>query len=177
MKEAANAYKINETIIRHAIKNCNSAKSCATFLRVHYNTFKKYASQYVDSETGKTLFELAQSHNNPNTLPKRKKKKLSSIAIFNIVKGDTVNYYSAPKLKEHLIHHGLVEEKCNTCGYDQRRAFDYKIPLLLDFIDGNNKNGNLDNLRLLCFNCYYQLVGDVKIVIRTVNVSYEDFEL
>lgn len=175
--EALNAYKLNESIIRHAILNCTSAKSCAVFLRIHYNTFKKYAQLYVDSETGKTLFELAQSKTKLATDIGKKNRRLSSIAIFNIINGETVNYYSSLKLTKHLLHHGLLQESCSSCGYDQKRAFDYKAPLLLDFIDGDTKNGKLDNLRFLCFNCFFQLVGDVKIVKRAISVSYEDYEI
>jgi hypothetical protein len=28
---------------------------------------------------------------------------------------------------------------------------------VLDFLDGNNKNGKVDNLRILCLNCVYEL--------------------
>lgn len=176
MKESLNAYKLNESLIRHAIKNCTSATDCATFLRVHYNTFKKYASQYIDVNTGLTLFQLSQASNKSKDSDQpRRKKRLSSIAIFNIINGDTVNYYSEPKFREHLLHHALIKESCSSCGYDQKRAFDYKCPLILDHIDGNIQNGKLDNLRFLCYNCYFQLVGDVKIVKRAINISYEDY--
>ena len=30
-------------------------------------------------------------------------------------------------------------------------------PLVLDFLDRNNKNGKVDNLRVLCLNCVYEL--------------------
>ena len=36
----------------------------------------------------------------------------------------------------------------------------HEVPLLLDWIDGDRTNHMRDNLRLLCYNCYYQEVGN-----------------
>ena len=35
------------------------------------------------------------------------------------------------------------------------------MPLLLTFKDGNKKNYLLDNLTMLCYNCYFLQVGDI----------------
>jgi hypothetical protein len=40
-------------------------------------------------------------------------------------------------------------------------VIDYKVPLLLNYKDRNDKNWQLDNLELLCYNCYFINVGDV----------------
>ena len=34
------------------------------------------------------------------------------------------------------------------------------MPLLIDFSDGNLNNRKLDNIRPLCYNCFFLLVGD-----------------
>jgi hypothetical protein len=36
-----------------------------------------------------------------------------------------------------------------------------RVPLLLNYKDGNKKNWKQDNLELLCYNCYFLYIGDV----------------
>jgi hypothetical protein len=47
------------------------------------------------------------------------------------------------------------------CGFSERRVTDYKVPLLMNFKDGSKCNYLLDNLELLCYNCYFLYVGEV----------------
>jgi len=35
------------------------------------------------------------------------------------------------------------------------------VPLIINFFDGNAKNWKLENLELLCYNCYFLNVGNV----------------
>ena len=49
---------ITETEIRYAMTNTKSCSGAARFLRVSFDTFKKYAKMYKDEATGKSLFEL-----------------------------------------------------------------------------------------------------------------------
>lgn len=42
--------------------------------------------------------------------------------------------------------------KCSSC--ENTHWLGVKIPIELDHIDGNHKNNNLENLRLLCPNCH-----------------------
>ena len=51
-------------------------------------------------------------------------------------------------------------EECEVCGFNERRMTDYTVPLMLDWIDGDKTNHKLDNLRVLCLNCYYLQVGN-----------------
>ena len=44
--------------------------------------------------------------------------------------------------------------RCRICGWNQINEFTGKIPLEIDHIDGNYRNNNLSNLRLLCPNCH-----------------------
>jgi hypothetical protein len=52
-------------------------------------------------------------------------------------------------------------EKCNSCGFEEKRITDGKVPLVLDFADGNRCNHQYDNLRMLCFNCSFLLNGNL----------------
>lgn len=50
----------------------------------------------------------------------------------------------------------LLEEArfmCSQCGWNKLRT-DGSSPLEVDHIDGNHKNNNKDNLRVLCPNCH-----------------------
>ena len=56
------------------------------------------------------------------------------------------------KLKNRLPKEAIFKHKCSNC---RRTTWIGKpIPLELDHINGNNKDNNLENLRLLCPNCH-----------------------
>ena len=65
------------------------------------------------------------------------------------------------EIKDRLIHESLVKEECYCCEFNERRVVDYKVPLILNFKDKNKKNWKLENLELLCYNCYFLNVGNV----------------
>lgn len=56
---------------------------------------------------------------------------------------------------------GLVTDSCMQCGFHEKRVSDYKSPVLIDFLDGDATNWKLDNLRVLCYNCYFLSVHDL----------------
>ena len=47
------------------------------------------------------------------------------------------------------------------CGFHERRVIDYRMPLLLNHKDRNKKNFKLDNIELLCYNCFYLTVSNI----------------
>ena len=57
----------------------------------------------------------------------------------------------------------VFEEKCSRCGYKDKRILYHSVPLVLDFIDGDENNQQLYNLRLLCPNCYFLEKGEKKV--------------
>ncbi len=58
---------------------------------------------------------------------------------------------------------------CSSCGFSEERISDGKMPLLIDFLDGNLNNRKLENIRPLCYNCFFLLVGE-----RNVKNWYEE---
>jgi len=45
-------------------------------------------------------------------------------------------------------------EKCMKCGWSEINPISGKVPIELEHIDGNSENNKLENLTLLCPNCY-----------------------
>ena len=62
-------------------------------------------------------------------------------------------------LKNRLIDESYFYEECSNCGYNEVNLKTEKVCLAIDFTDGNHKNFKIDNLRLLCPNCYLSFNG------------------
>ena len=62
-------------------------------------------------------------------------------------------------------------EKCNNCGFEEKRLTDGKVPLVLDFKDGNRKNHKYDNLQMLCFNVHFWLMEILQVQKKNMNIN------
>ena len=69
-------------------------------------------------------------------------------------------HYPLHKFKNKLFNSGYIPKICSSCGFSEERITDGKMPLLIDFLDGNLNNRKLDNIRALCYNCFFLLVGE-----------------
>ena len=157
--EGRPAINLSESEIKYAMSNTQSCMGAARFLNVSYDTFRKYASLYKDEESGKTLFELHKNRSGKGMKEAIKPKMHGHYGLLDILDGKYPNYNSN-KFKSRLLKSGLFEEKCNCCGFDERRVSDYTVPLLLDYIDGDKTNHRRENIQMLCYNCYYLTVGN-----------------
>lgn len=158
-------YNLTEREIRYAMSKTNSNLEAAQFLNISYDTWKKYAKLYKDEETGKNLFELHKNlglRGKAKTRVGRFKKKEFNEAkewLQDVLSGK----HRAPatwKFKYFLLREGFFQEECMECGFNERRVTDYKVPLLLCFKDGNYKNGHIDNIIFVCYNCYFLTIGN-----------------
>jgi hypothetical protein len=144
-----------------AINKTKSNRAAARYLNVSYHHYRKWAKFYKDSDTGETLFK---KHLNPSGkgIPKFLNNGKKDPALIDIIEG-RVNAasFSPDKMKYRLITEGFLEEKCNNCGFCERRVSDYKIPLILNFKDKNKQNYRKENIEMLCYNCYYLFIGDI----------------
>lgn len=144
--------------IEHAISNTKSCSEAARFLGVNYSTFKKYANMYRDI-SGLTLFE---KHKNQKGIGISKPKL--SIRGYKYKLDDILNNqhpdFPLQFLKRRLLGGGYLREECEVCGFKERRITDLKVPLLLSF-KNEFGNYNLENLSLLCYNCYFLTVGNL----------------
>jgi hypothetical protein len=149
-----------EDILR-AMKVTLSNKAAARYLHVSYIHYKRFAQNFTDETTGRTLFEMHKNQSGKG-IPKFITNRGKEPALLDVIEGRVpIESYTPEKLKRRLLQEGYLYEYCNKCGFSERRVIDYKVPLLLNFKDGNKKNWNIDNVELLCYNCYFLYVGDV----------------
>ena len=152
MKRGLGAKPLLESEIKDIQKKARSAMEAARLLGVSYNTYKKYARKYG-------IFEDLK---NPDGTGIRKgyNIKRGKYSLDDLIAGKYPEY-PIWKLKSRLLLNGYMLEKCNCCGFEEKRVVDGKVPLVLDFIDGDRKNHKYENLRMLCFNCSFLLNGNL----------------
>jgi len=147
--------------IQRAMRVTKSNRSAARYLNCSYQHYKKYAKIFVDEASGKTLFELHKNQSGKG-INKFMSNKGKEPALEKILSGELyIESYSVNKLKSRLIQEAILAEECCKCEFNEQRVTDYRVPLLLNYKDGNRKNWKQDNLELLCYNCYFLYIGDV----------------
>lgn len=116
----------------------------ARYLGISYITYKKYAKMH-------NLWEPKPNLRGQRNMfdPERGKYPLSEV-----LEGKHPDY-PVFRIKDKLIRSGIKEPKCELCGFKEKRVIDGKIPLILNFMDGNEKNHLLENMKLYCYNCTF----------------------
>jgi len=148
-KRTKNYTPPTESEIKEALEKSSSALKAAKRLGISYPTFKKYARLYGVHKTPGWPIKKGEVRRKGPINPYKGKYPLNEI-LENKHPG-----FPAHRLKDKLIRAGLKDAKCEQCGYDERRITDGKIPLLVNFDDGNESNYNIENLKLLCYNCTF----------------------
>ena len=140
-----------EDILR-AQSNTRSNLHAARYLNISYNHYKKYARMYKNDE-GITLLD-AHKNQEGKGIKKYSAKKLPNFTA--ILEGEVPSkHLDRDEFKQRLIFEALIEEKCNRCGFSERRVTDTQVPLTINYKDGNKNNLKLDNVELLCLNCNF----------------------
>ncbi len=131
-----------------------SNMSAARYLHVSYNHYKKYAKMYKN-EDGVTLLE-AHMNQSGEGIPKFAVAGNKEVPLLDLLEGRVpIEHFDPRKIKARLLSEGKLVEVCDKCGFAERRVTDQKIPVILNFKDGNKKNWHLDNLEFLCYNCSF----------------------
>ena len=147
-----------------AMEYTKSIRAAANYLGCSYQHVKPYFKIYrVDDNdpNSPTLFEVHYNQKGkgiPKFLPQTKKDPTVKIILEG---GDGWQSFTPEKIKVRAINEGFLKECCDKCGFNERRVVDYKVPLLLTFRNNNKADYRLENLQLLCYNCYFLYVGDV----------------
>jgi len=154
------AKPLSKQQIQAAMNKTKSNRAAARYLGVSYIHYKKWAQNY-DSETHENLFEQHKNQAGKG-IPKFLNGSVKQPAVLDIIEGRVdSSHFSAVKIRERMIGEGFLEDCCASCNFNERRVLDYKVPLIMNFKDGNKKNYKLDNVELLCYNCYFLQVGDI----------------
>ena len=126
LKRGLGAQPLLESEIKKAQNKARSAMEAARILGVSFNTYKKYAKKY----------DIFEDLKNPdgNGIRKGYNIKRGKFSLDDILKGKYPDY-PVWKLKQRLLLNGYMLEKCNNCGFEEKRVTDGKVPLVLDFLD------------------------------------------
>ncbi len=157
-----------ESQIRYAMENTCTNSEAAKWLHITSATFKKYALRYIDEPTGKTLWLLHKERGAAKrlVLPVTRYRRLHTVPwafqpfpIADIFANKHPKY-SLRRFYDRIVKEGYIEERCSCCGFQERRLHDYEIPLKLHWLDGDRHNYAIENIQMLCFNCYFITVGN-----------------
>jgi hypothetical protein len=158
------AKHISKEMCLAAMSKTKSVKAAARYLNCSYQHLKKFMKAYKDESTGLSLFD---SHKNQcgKGIPKfisHTPFGRKDPAIHDIVNGVVdASHFSPEKLKYRMLEAGILKEECYNCSHNERRVIDGKMPLLMHFKDGNKSHYGLNNVQLLCYNCYFLFVGSI----------------
>lgn len=133
--------------IDEAQSKTDNATEAAKYLEVSYRVYKKWCKVY-------DIWKI-------NPWGKGSKKKFwdpnkGKYPLNEILEGKFPDYPTF-RLKDLLIRSGIKEAKCEVCEFNERRDVDQKMPVLVNFRDGNQKNHRLENLQILCYNHYFTI--------------------
>ena len=145
LRKGRGARPLLESEIKEAQSHENNATACARYLGVGYNCYKKWAKTYG-------LFKT-------NPWGKGDKKRYwapdkGKYPLNQILEGKFPEY-PIYRLKDLLIRSQTKKAECENCGFEEHRITDKKMPLLISFKDGNEKNHLLENIEILCYNCMF----------------------
>lgn len=158
-KNQHNRKDLTKEQILNALNATLSIKSASRYLGVSYPHLRNWMKFY-DGKDGSTMIEDYGNRGGkgmPRYLTMNKEPKLLDLLNGRI----DIKQFSTKRIKYRLIEEGYLEEKCNCCAYSERRMSDYKTPLLINFKDKNKNHWRLENLELLCYNCFFIYHGDV----------------
>ena len=142
---------LTKNMIIDAQKNTKSNMSAAKWLGVSYNTYRKWAKYY----------KIFEQHLNQKGVGVKKGWATYKVPVDDIITGkrQPPRRWSHKVLKKRLIEDGYFNEECSNCSYSEENIQTGKVCLGVDFEDGNHENFKIDNLRLLCPNCYLSYNG------------------
>ncbi|MAR77540.1 MAG: hypothetical protein CMD43_01185 [Gammaproteobacteria bacterium] len=133
--------------IKWAIESTQSMRQAADYLNVSYNSFRKYAEMYDLWSPRKSSKGIRRSHSGRLTHD-----------IGKILRGEHPSPYRESTLLMKGIREGYFEACCSNCNADYTHISGKKLPpLIIDFLDTNPQNTKQENIRVLCFNCVYEL--------------------
>jgi hypothetical protein len=158
------ARPLGKEMILAAMNKTKSNRAASRYLNCSYQHYKKWAKFY--EATDPQYPNLFDQHKNqsgkgiPKFLSNGNPRK--DFALLDIIEGRIdPSSFNPNKIKYKLIQEGFIKEECSSCGFKEYRLLDYKMPLVMHFKDGNKQHYRLENIQMLCYNCYYLYQGDL----------------
>jgi hypothetical protein len=145
LKRGHGARPLLQSEIAAAQAVSKSGREASRKLGVNYLTYRKYARMY-DMHTLLNPFNKG--------IKKDVDPEVGKYPLKELLDGKHPDY-PVYRLKDKLIRSRKKDACCEMCDYRERRVVDGKIPLLLNFEDGDSTNHKLENIKLLCYNCTF----------------------
>ncbi len=144
-----------------AMGKTKSNRAAARYLNVSYIHYKGWAKFYKDEEAGLSLFEKHKNQSGKG-IPKFLNNGKKDPALLDVIEGRVdPSHFNPQKIKYRLLQEGYLKEECSRCGFHERRVLDYKMPLIMHHKDNDKRHYKLDNLEMLCYNCFFLYYGEV----------------
>jgi hypothetical protein len=162
MARAAKIFS-KEDLLR-AMKVTKSVRAAARYLNCSYQHLKPYMKSYRLDDNDINSPTLFETHKNQvgKGIPKFLTNHGKGPDLQKLLSGELyTESYSIDKFKQRLITEAILPEECSCCGFKEQRVSDYRVPLLLSFKDYNKRNWKRDNIKFLCYNCYFLTIGDI----------------
>lgn len=144
LKRGHGSRPILKSEIEWAKERSVNESDAARKLNISYLTYRKYARLYGIWEP-KSSIKGKKNFYNPN----RGKYKIEDILLGKFPD------YPVYRIKDKLIRSGKKRAECEMCGFNEKRIIDEKLPLILNFLDGNPRNHSIDNMKIYCYNCTF----------------------
>jgi len=142
---------ITKKMIEDSQAVTKSNAEASRWLGVNYLTYRKYAK----------LYGLFDQHLNQKGVGIKKGYGKYRKPLDELLSSERKIKLTRRYLKKRLVEENWVEEDCSSCGYNEIVMGKDHVALLIDFIDGDSSNTKLDNIRLLCPNCYLSYNGQM----------------
>lgn len=161
---------LSHSEIMNAIKNSLSLAAAARYLHVSYNTLKKWMNIHK--------IPIKEHRNQAGVGIRIARPRVNGWRLDLILAGrfNGTRRVQLWKLRDEIVRLGLVAERCDLCGFEERRLIDGKVPLLLSFRD-KHRYFNLENIQLLCPNCYYLIAKDSAVYYKFRENIYKQKEV
>ena len=118
-------FVLTKNMILESQKHTKSNMEAARWLKVSFNTYKKWAKYY----------KVFDQHLNQSGVGIKKGWATYKISLDDIFNGKVKCNYSLSTFKNRLIEEGYFQEECSICGWNESRITDNKVCLKIDFLD------------------------------------------
>ena len=128
-----------EEFIKICKESATMSVACSK-LNMHFNTFKRYAIKFGCYDPNQGAKGTTKSSNR-------------AVPLDEILAGLHPNYQTY-KLKIRMLEAGLIEDRCEKCGWHEKPEGAIYSPCELHHKDGDSHNHLRENLEMTCPNCH-----------------------